>query len=366
MLALRSIVPLVTAVLVSLSLSSGVHAQVAGQGSPLVTPANYQYGCETRWAFPGPGQTAYQPITIGPSTCTIWQSGTTTANSHLVPGTGTVTTARVRSGPNPAPISIATIRRYFKPNQQNQMEYVCCQGISTTPVVQPTPNGVTEIPVNLIVMTQQPENGQTGYWDIVAVNVHGPGSLPMAELGPHEYALGSNPPNATWQYPMVAPNDSNMNTWDAPNFEVLMQFDWCPKIAGTRAVAAPRAGCASASAGPGVTPGPSPVPTTPSPSKPKAPAAVSSAKLKMARNGRVAVGIRCQQSRRCQGAIRLRLGKRVLARGSIAIKAGGRATVRMTVAGKERRRVTRKGVKVVVDVDLGKAGKVTRTVTLRR
>ncbi|MFA4927688.1 MAG: hypothetical protein WC558_04175, partial [Patulibacter sp.] len=75
---------------------------------------------------------------------------------------------------------------------------------------------------------------------------------------------------------------------------------------------------------------------------------------------------RCEQASRCKGTVRVKLKKRVLARGSVSIKAGGKATVRLEVAAKNRGRVTTKGAKVVVEVDLGKAGKATRTVTLKR
>jgi hypothetical protein len=159
-------------------------------GSPLSAPANYPYGCETRWsagyngqpgAFGPGGSQEWTPTPIGPSTCSIAHIGLNgkPETSHLVPGTGTVTVARVKSGPNPAPISIATVRSFQGRDQQGQYSNTCCRGVSETPTVTPTPNAVTEIPVNFRVETQQfdPNTNRAGWHDIVVVNVQaGPGT----------------------------------------------------------------------------------------------------------------------------------------------------------------------------------------------
>lgn len=123
---------------------------------------HYQYGCETAWLPPFPPAVDAQPIQGGASTCTIFQSGSTLDDTHLVPASGTILSARVKSGAHPAPLQITTMRRYFKPDAQGQMEYTCCAGISQTATFQPTPNAVTEVPVNLRVSTQQPENARRG------------------------------------------------------------------------------------------------------------------------------------------------------------------------------------------------------------
>jgi len=348
-------------------------AQAKVQGSPLTSPANYAYGCETGWLIGSQPPFDYEPGPYGASTCSLFQPGTTLDNTHLVPGSGTVLSARVKAGTNPPQVSIATVRRFFKPNAQGQVEYTCCQGISETPPVALAPNAITEIPVNFIVLTQQPENGNTGYWDIVTVNVHGPGRLPMSDLGAHSSSAGANVPAAYWYYPKIAPNDSNQNAWSAPNFEVLMQYDWCPKIAAT----ASRATCPSApppSSGGGTTTPPTTPPpsgggtTTPATATPTAkPAGVTSTKLRLS-GGRVKLGVSCRQTTTCVGTVRLRTvsGRRLLGSRKIAVVAGERETVALTLSKANRRRVTRKGIKVVAEVDLGTAGRVTRTLTLKR
>ncbi len=357
---------------------SGAAGESRTQGSPLTSPANYAYGCETRWL---PGQTPpfdYQPNYVGPSTCTIYQSGLTTNDTFLVPGPGTVTTARVKAGANPPQVSIATIRRYFKPNAQGQMEYTCCRGISETPPATLTPNAVTEIPVNFLVSTQQPENGNTGWWDIVAVNVLGPGNLPMADLGAHSGSYNPSQPSAFWQFPKTAPNDNNLSDWSAPNFEVLMQYSWCPSTTARHAL---RAACPSGAATPagpaGVPPNPTPLTpgsstgtgTTPAtPGTTAKPAQVSSTKLTL-RGATVSIRVRCVHTTTCKGKVRLRTRAkkpRTLASRSMTVRAKQSATVKLKLSAQNRRRVSKKGTKVRVEVDLGSAGKVTRNLTLKR
>jgi hypothetical protein len=350
----RGKVSFVVVLLCALAGSGGVASGQVAHGSPLTSPANYPYGCETRWLPGFPPASEFQPTVIGPSTCSMFQAGTTIDNTHLVPGPGTVTTARVKSGPNPAKLSIATVRRYFKPNSQGVMEYTCCQGISETPPFDPTPNAVTEVPVNLLVSTQQPENGQTGWWDIVVVSALGPGTLPMSDLGSHPNLPGAGVLNTTWAYPKLAPNDNHPAGWDAPGFEVLMQYSWCPSTGGRAALRA----C------------PTKPPTTPTnPTNPTNPAEISSPRLSLIGLS-VKVLVKCAQATDCKGKVKLStVAKKPVVLGSktITVRSGKSLAVAVPVSARNRKRITKKGLKVKAEIDLGKGtAKITRTLTLKR
>lgn len=369
--------------LASLATTTSVSAQSKTQGSPLAAAANYAYGCETAWLPPFPPSMEASPIPSGASTCTIFQSGTTTDDMHLVPATGTIVSARVKSGANPAPLQITTMRRFFKPNAMGQMQYTCCQGISQTATFQPTPNAITEVPVNLLVSTQQPENGQTGWWDIVAVSAEGPGSLPIADLGPNPALASPGMPTTFWYYPKVAPSASNQNEWSASNFEVLMQYDWCPSTTGTTAAAA--AACPAApprSEPPRVEPPraetprieppraeqPSVAPQPRARARP-APAGVANRQLALSARGAVEVRVACTGASRCRGTVRLRTrGRRpaLLASSPFAVNAGRTKAIRLALSRRSRRRLAGRRTEVRAEIDLGRAGRVAKNLVLVR
>jgi hypothetical protein len=234
----RGIIAAGVGALVAISLLPSM--AVAAEGSDLSAPANYPYHCDYRWspgyngqpgAFGPGGYQEYVPEYIGPSTCSLWQIGSSTENTHLVPGTGTVTLARVKSGANPAPVSIATVRQFTGRDQQGGEVTTCCYGISQTVVINPTPNAVTEIPVNLRVEAKpfDPNTNSAGWHDIVAVNVHGEtGTLPMSDRGgPKPLIAPSGDYGALWYFPKFNPSEHNQNKWSASGFEVLMNYDWC-------------------------------------------------------------------------------------------------------------------------------------------
>jgi hypothetical protein len=226
-------------------LHSTAVAQINNQGSNLNAPANYPYHCDYRWsagyngqpgAFGPGGKQEYVPEYIGPSTCSLWQIGNSTQTTHLVPGTGTVTRARIKSGANPAPVSIATVRQFTGRDQQGYLVTTCCRGVSQTAVINPTPNAITAIPVNFRVEVKafDPNTNSAGWHDIVAVNVHGEsGTLPMSDYGgPKPLIAPEGDPGALWYFPKFNPSEDNQNKWTASGFEVLMNYDWCPASGG--------------------------------------------------------------------------------------------------------------------------------------
>ena len=351
---------------------------VTGQGSSLAPAANYPYSCDTRWvagyagspgAFGPGGSQEYVPQRFGPSTCSIWQAGVRgqVKTTHLVPGKGTVTVARVKSGPNPAPVSIGTVRRFSGRNPSDgTFSETCCRGVSQTPVVNPTPNAITEIPVNVLVDAQpfDPNTNRAGFHDIVVVNIHGDsGTLPIADLGGPKPAFGTpaGDPGAFWYFPKFDPSVDNQNQWSANGFEVLMNFDWV--------AAGPPKPPVPPTTPPGVT-GPAATPPVTPPVTPRAPGQIRSTALSL-KGRRVVVAARCATGtgKACAGTVRLRTNAkkpRLLAGRKVTIADGRTTNVRLTLSRSALKLVRGRSAKVRAEIDLGSAGRTTKTLTLRR
>ena len=382
-LSVNSLYAFALLTLVVLMAPSAAGAQISGQGSPLTSTANYPYNCDVRW-MPGYGN---NPGGFGPggyqdfiaqdfyayygirSTCTIFQTGNTAANSHIVPNSGKVTIARVKSGPNPAPISIATFRQFTGVRQSDQqLVTTCCQGVSVTPVVNLTPNGITEIPVNLLVESKpyDPQNPKVaGYRDWVGINIESTsGTLPIHDSGlPRPITPQANDPGGTWYFPHIAPSATNQNAFIANGFEVLMNYDWVPTEA--------------------TTPG-DPAPTTPScpnaawtdrkaraaacaPAAKPALTQIRSSKLKLKR-GKVGVSVKCLRTdkKACKGKVRLRTAAKkpvLLASTTLNVSAGKTKSVSVSLNSKARKRLKGKS-KVRVEIAIAGQPTVTKDVKL--
>lgn len=392
-----ALISALAAVVAALS-PAAASAQISAQGSPLTSSANYPYNCDTRWV-PGYGNT---PGGFGPggyqdfvaqdfyalsggvrSSCTIFQTGATVQTSHIVPNSGKVTVARVKAGPDPAPVSIATVRQFTgKRPSDGQLVTTCCQGISETPAVSLTPNAVTEIPVGFLVESKpyDPDKpGVAGYrdWVVVNVDVTTGGTLPIHDNGlPRPVGPVTTDQGATWYFSQIDPSQTNQNAWIANGFEVLMNYDWvptpattpgdyCATGAGARAAACPAPGPTPGST-PGTTPG-----TTPGAAPGAAPALaqVRSSRLRI-RRGRVGVAVRCSRTdgKRCRGRIRLRTAQkrsRLLASRALNVAAGKSRTVSVSLSGKARRRL--KGqTRIRVEIALSGQSPVSKTVRLAR
>lgn len=340
-------------------------AQISGQGSPLTADANYRYHCETRWMPGVPGNPGgfgpggyqdYVEQPIGPSTCTVFQTGATPGTSHIVPNSGKVTVARVKSGANPAPVSIATVRQFTgKRPSDGQLVTTCCQGVSETETVNLTPNGITEIPVNFLVESKpyDPNSpGVAGYRDWVVVNVHGTtGTLPISDAGlPRPIIAPAGDPGAIWHFPQIDPSQTNQNAWFASRFEVLMNYDWVPTGATTPPETCTR-GLALRQCAP-----PSAV-------------EVRSSKLALKR-GKIGVSVKCARTdgQPCKGKVRLRtVAKKpvLLASKTLNVAAGKTRTVSVSLNSKARKRL--KGKKQIrVEIALSGQAAITKDVTLRR
>jgi hypothetical protein len=155
-------------------------------------------------------------IPTGTATCTWWPAPGTAANTYVPLGRGTITRARVRSGPNPAPLRIAIL---------SSGSGLCCTAQVSSQPFQPVPNGVTEVTVNLPVAAGLDRNrGGSQFTDFVGVTAVGSGTLPVADTGVR--ALGADPA-AAFLHPELTNNNSNTDVGYGPGYEVLLQVDWC-------------------------------------------------------------------------------------------------------------------------------------------
>ncbi len=341
------------------------HAQSKnGQGTPMsLTPAtgSEAFGCETAFLPGFPPTFEYTRYSTGMTSCTAYQPGTTTDNTHLVPGPGYVTKVRVRSGANPAPLRITIVKRLFQTNPSTGeiTDAVCCTGTGNeSATFQPPPNSTHEVTLNppLKVTTTPSQNGASGHHDIVAVSAMGPGELPIASTGPHS-AMDFTAPAMTIFYPKVQTGLQGQAEHSYPNYLVLMNYDWtatlpCPQSSSARASqSCPGAG----GGGGGVT---------------KAPVAFKSKGLKL-KNGKVGFKLACTAAKgtSCKGKATLRTRAKKpkkLATKSLTIAGGKTKKITFKLSKKARKRVKETGTKVALVVDLGAAGKATKNLTLKR
>lgn len=370
---MRALVRAGAATLLALALSAPPSpAATQVHGSPLASAANGGWGCETAWLPDNFPPYQYRPMPSGHSSCTYFTPGNSNTTSAFVPGNGTITKARVKSGPNPAPLSIVILRRTWLKKNGQAVDHTCCSVEAETAAFQPTPNAVTEVPVNLPVSIQPDPPEQGGGWhDIVGVTAHGPGQLPIATVGPQTLGTGTQQGilTAIGFYPRIAPKTFSINEWNLPNAEVLMQYEWTDGCATTRSKL--RA-CAPAAGGPAapVTPA---TPTTPGQTNAATKLAEVRSRRLSLRGRRVTVTVKCTTGtgRSCSARVRLRKrGSKLvtLASRRVRIKDGTSAKVRLTLSRKARKRIRSRNTRVRVEVDFGKknGGKITRNLTLRR
>lgn len=330
--------------------------------------APVDFGCESVWQpRPASPDTTYAQNPSGFSSCTwYWLGGSTVTASSLAPlGTGTITKVRVKSGPNPAPLSIVILKTLYQVDSSGSaFDHQCCTATAESPIFTPTPNAVTEVEVNLPYQTQLGEyQKKTGISNNVAVSGHGAGTLPITSTGTHD-AFSFGPASQAY-YPAIRKDVNNPNNQNAPDFEVLLQFDTCQTSASRQA-------CAGAGTPtPASTPGPAPSPGTMTPPAPKLAGEIRSTKLTLS-GSRVPVGVRCDTptGAQCTGTVRLRTrgGRRtfLLASRKLTMNDGQTATVQLALGRTARKRVAKKTNKVTVEVDFGAAGKTTRALNLRR
>jgi len=363
-------------------LSAGPATAQTTKGSTLQNAPNTTFGCEV-----APGTALFAPELIlephGLPSCSWWSEGSAAVvgdpRSSRVPGTGTVTKVRVRSGSNPAPIRIAILR---------STDGMCCEAVRVTEPVQPAANRVSEFEVNLpveLVKGIVPSTGETIAWtDMVGVSAAaGAGTLPIHDQGPgtHTPEAAISNPNvllSNMTAPELLPTDGiRISGRGGPGYEVLLQFDHvrCPTNAyGQPLARAAQVGCrsgATPAGGGDSAPPPPPPPPPPAPAPPAQLAELGGSGTLRVRRGRLALPVRCAATVACRGRLRVLTRARrprVLASAAVDVAAGQTRTIRpaLTRAGRRALRRGKRRVRAVAVLDLGAGGAIRRDVTLRR
>ena len=363
---MRRSAPALAACLCLMFAPAGASAQSLVGGSSLANGPNYASDCRQK-PFPNPNDFNgdYVLIDSGQASCTWWQTGvfgSTNPNDRLkgyVPGNGTVTSITVLSGANPAPLRFVVARQltpvaFGQPDLSNQ---ACCFFVRDAGPFQPAPNTTSTFAVNLPVESNRSTTEVTN--DIIGFSAaSGTGTLPLrtipGQTRPFAFTeFGTLNAAATWPALGAIPNDSGggRRPDGLAGFELLLQYTLCSGAAGARAAQA----CGGGGGGP-------------NPPPPGAPASVQTSTL-TARKGRVAVKVSCILAAGCKGRVKLTTSGRKpkgLGTKRMSIATGRTATVRVTLNRRGRKLAQRKRVKVVATVDLGAAGTVAKTLTLKR
>ncbi len=191
-------------------------AQAATFGSDLSQTPNLAFGCEAR---PYIALGGAQLIPTGTASCMWWSAPLTAANTYVPVGQGVITAARVRSGPNPAPLRIAVI---------SSGGGLCCTHQRSSEIFRPAPNAVTTVPLALTAGSGlDPNRPGSQYSDIVVVSAVGPGTLPVHDFGVHG-TFNTSIPAASFLHPELTNGNSNTDVGWMDGYEVLLQVDWSP------------------------------------------------------------------------------------------------------------------------------------------
>jgi len=353
---------------------AAAQAQSATLGSSLAAAADATFGCETYFQV-GDGAGNYYAFPSNQPTCTWWQTGVYQRPSDprqaFVPGDGTVTRVRVRSGSNPAPVRVTILRQSASIGPSGELyDFACCFGRSESPIFTLTPNAITELVVNLPVESHRDTANGIAVADAVGVSAGaGAGTLPIANVGPHTTDAFITPGsvNAGWVYPKFQPTgEGRTDHSGGPGWELLLQYDWTAAGGGTGGGGTGGGGTGGGGAGGGAGAG------TPGAGAGGAAGAarIETGTLRRAGGGRVVVvPVRCTRATPCVGRLLLRtrgakpkrLGQR-----SITLMTGARGEVQLTLNATARRLLRRyRSIKATVVFELAE-GKIARGVTLRR
>lgn len=320
-------------------------------GADLNRPANATFGCESYPVF----VPLFGPTSVGlpdPRSCTWTSAGTfgNLAETANVPGDGTVTQVRVRTGPTTGPMQVVILRSLSDAPTQETLPAPsqCCQIPTASQVFVPAPNAVTTIPVNLPVQASRNAQG-IGTFDALGLSILAPGvSIPAHDTTAQDGGSLSNVFS-----PAVAVGTQNVNRNGAKGVQLLLNADWSPAT-----VSAP------AGSPTGVSVATRPI--------------MLGNRVARVSSGNALVDLICNtDAAACRGTLRL-LRRRAPARATATaavvygkrnyrIPAGKRSTVKVKLTRRGRALLRkRKTAKVQLRIAPKGARAVTRTLTLRR
>ena len=215
--------------LCALALSAAATGSADAQtfGANLARPANAGFGCEkypTAVQVFGP-QFVFLP---DPSSCTWTSSGTygEPARELVVPADGTITRARVRTGPSVGPMQVVTLRTLSgtpTPGGGLPAPAQCCIVQRTSQVFTPRPNAVTTVRVRLPVQNNQNAQG-VGTFDSIGLSILAPNvAIPAHD----ETAQAANTLSNVFS-PAVRRGTQNVNRNGVQGVQVLLSADLVP------------------------------------------------------------------------------------------------------------------------------------------
>ena len=212
--------------LVAVSWLSFVPSVIAQRnfGSSLRATPNLNIGCDLA---PILNPITGQPMlaATGQTTCTFRNLGYLYSNkiTSFVPGNGTVTRFRVKSGPNPAPLRLTISESGLG---------TCCTARSFSRVFRPRANRTTTFNVNMRVTrsAHRLPNGQLEQiTDVVGLTAVGLGTLPFHDEGTAGTFTPGSGFTQLW-YPLTARGEPRVEgIVTADGLETLFQWTFVPR-----------------------------------------------------------------------------------------------------------------------------------------
>ena len=353
------------AVLAALVLAvSPARAATTTFGADLVGPADNTATCATVNWFPAGGQ---------PS-CTFYSSAP--GPSFYAPASGTVTTVRVKVGPQTGPMQVVVLYSLYQNNTADPGHpyFACCFVAQYGPVFTPAANAVTPVPTSLSMVEQPtppPSDGTTNAeGDFLAISVLDANTPIPATSDNNSFFTGFAPAPTPATAPPRGPNPPPVSA----------------STGGTTAHIAMNADLNTAAGGGGNTPPPTPptipAPTFPPPGTPGTPTGVLRPVTIGPAGGQLfgntgSIPLTCALSATCRGTLTLgrpgavaasrKPGRPVVyGRATFSIRAGHTQSIRIKLNAAGRRQLgTRRSLRVTAIAKIGTKS-VTATVTLKR
>lgn len=197
-----------------------VAASGATFGSSLRARPNLGFGCKS--ALIRNSITGAPTITpSGQRTCTYRNLGflNRPGSGSLAPATGRVTSIRVRSGRNPAPLRLTILSS--SPGRS------CCTAIFLGRPFRPRANAITRIRTNVKIRRVLDPGTGVASTDVVAISAVGPGSLPLHYAGGGGTFADGSPLTSFW-YPLTRPGDPRVDGYTMDGLELLFQWTFRP------------------------------------------------------------------------------------------------------------------------------------------
>lgn len=218
-------------------------------GSNLNRVPNVTQGCDVTLTPPD-----YYPTFA--RSCTYWTVGSyeSIAESHIVPsGRSTLTAGRVRVGPTTGPMQFIVMRYLKEPSSSDPAG--CCFPVGNSGVFTPTPNSVTEVPMNVPVRNEIDQATGIANFDTLAISVLAP-NVPIPAYYTGSTTSNSSPFSGVF-WPHVAPGTERTDQGGFRGYQILINGEYVPASTG-----------GGGGGGGGGTTTTTPAPTTPSPSTP--------------------------------------------------------------------------------------------------